>query len=119
MRPDQLGDYRSPSDARLHPDGVRAAFVVTQMDLDEDRYVRRIWLWDGDEARPLTSGDMDTTPRWSPDGTRLAFLRKGAGDDDLPQVATLRLDGGEATVISEFELGASDIACHPTAPRSP
>jgi len=113
MRPDQLGDYRSPSDARLHPDGVRAAFVVTQMDLDEDRYVRRIWLWDGDEARPLTSGDMDTTPRWSPDGTRLAFLRKGAGDDDLPQVATLRLDGGEATVISEFELGASDIAWSP------
>jgi len=113
MRPDQLGDYRSPSDARLHPDGVRAAFVVTQMDLDEDRYVRRIWLWDGDEARPLTSGDMDTTPRWSPDGTRLAFLRKGAGDDDLPQVATLRLDGGEATVISDFELGASEIAWSP------
>ena len=117
MRPDQLGDYRSPSDARLHPDGVRAAFVVTQMDLDEDRYVRRIWLWDGDEARPLTSGDMDTTPRWSPDGTRLAFLRKSAGDDDLPQVAILRLDGGEATVISDFELGASDIAWSPDGSR--
>ena len=117
MRPDQLGDYRSPSDARLHPDGVRAAFVVTQMDLDEDRYVRRIWLWNGDEARSLTSGDMDTTPRWSPDGTRLAFLRKGAGDDDLPQVAILRLDGGEATVISDFELGASDIAWSPDGSR--
>ena len=113
MRPDQLGDYRSPSDARLHPDGVRAAFVVTQMDLDEDRYVRRIWLWDGDEARPLTSGDMDMAPRWSPDGLMLAFLRKGAGDDDVPQVATIRLDGGEATVVSEFELGVSDIAWSP------
>ena len=117
MRPNQLGDYRSPSDARLHPDGVRIAFVVTQMDLDEDHYVRRIWLWDGDEARPLTSGDMNTTPRWSPDGTRLAFLRKGAGDDDLPQLAILRLDGGDATVISDFELGASDIAWSPDGSR--
>jgi len=113
MRPDQLGDYRAPSDARLHPDGVRAAFVVTQMDLDEDRYVRRIWLWDGDEARPLTSGDMDTAPRWSPDGSRLAFLRKGSEEEDMAQVAILRLDGGEAAVITEFELGASEIAWSP------
>ena len=113
MRPDQLGDYRAPSDARLHPDGVRAAFVVTQMDLDEDLYVRRIWLWDGDEARPLTSGGMDTAPRWSPDGSRLAFLRKGSEEEDMAQVAILRLDGGEASVITEFELGASEIAWSP------
>ncbi|MEA3511573.1 MAG: S9 family peptidase, partial [Actinomycetota bacterium] len=113
MRPDQLGEYRAPSDARLHPDGIRAAFVVTQMDLDEDRYIRRIWMWDGDEARPLTSGDMDTTPRWSPDGSRLAFLRKGPGEEGRPQVAILRLDGGEASITSEFELGASDIAWSP------
>ncbi|MEA3502954.1 MAG: hypothetical protein U9R47_09295, partial [Actinomycetota bacterium] len=113
MRPDQLGDFRVPSDARLHPDGRRVVFVVTQMDLDEDRYVRRIWLWDVDEARPLTSGGMDTTPRWSPDGSRLAFLRKGPGDEDRPQVAILRLDGGEAAVITEFELGATEIAWSP------
>jgi dipeptidyl aminopeptidase/acylaminoacyl peptidase len=113
MRPDQLGDYRVPSDPRLHPDGVRAAFVVTQIDLEGDRYVRRIWLWDGGEARPLTAGDMDTAPRWSPDGTRLAFLRKGPEDEDRPQVAMLRLDGGEATVVTDFELGASELAWSP------
>ena len=63
MRPDQLGDYRVPSDARLHPDGVRVAFVVSRMDLEEDRYVRTIWLWDGDRACPLTWGEADTAPR--------------------------------------------------------
>jgi len=110
MRPGQLGDYRVPSDPRLHPDGVRAAFVVTQMDLEGDRYVRRIWLWDGSEARPLTAGDMDIAPRWSPDGTRLAFLREGPEDEDRPQVAMLRLDGGEATIVTAFELGASELA---------
>jgi dipeptidyl aminopeptidase/acylaminoacyl peptidase len=117
MRPDQLGDFRVPSDARIHPDGVRAAFVVTQMDLDEDRYIRRIWMWDGDEARQLTSGDMDTLPRWSPDGSRLVFLRKGSNDEDRPQVAILRLDGGEATVITEFELGATEIVWSPDGSR--
>jgi len=110
MRPDQLGDYRVPSDARLHPDGVRVAFVVSRMDLEGDRYVRTIWLWDGDRARPLTSGEADTAPRWSPDGTSLAFLRKGPEETDMPQVAILPLDGGEATVITDFELGASEIS---------
>jgi len=110
MRPDQLGDYRVPSDARLHPDGVRVAFVVSRIDLEGDRYVRAIWLWDGDRARPLTSGEADTAPRWSPDGSRLAFLRKGSGETDLPQVAILPLDGGEAKVITDFEVGASEIS---------
>ncbi len=117
MRPDQLGDYRSPSDARLHPDGTRVAFVVTRTDLEEDRYVRRIWLWDGETARPLTAGTTDTTPRWSPDGTRLAFLRKGPGDEDRPQVAIMRLDGGEASIVTEFELGVSEIAWSPDGTR--
>lgn len=113
MRPDQLGDYRVPSDPRIHPDGVEAVFVVSQMDLEEDRYNRRIWLWDGATARPLTSGPGDSSPRWSPDGSRLAFLRKGTGDDDTPQVAVLRLDGGEAEVVTAFDLGVTELEWSP------
>lgn len=113
MRPDQLGDYRIPSDPRIHPDGVLAAFVVTKMDLEEDRYERRIWLWDGEIARPVTSGPGDSSPRWSPDGSRLAFLRKGAGDEDRPQLAILRIDGGEAEVVSDFELGVMEAEWSP------
>jgi dipeptidyl aminopeptidase/acylaminoacyl peptidase len=57
------------------------------MDLDEDEYVRQIWIWDGDACRVLTTGRADSSPRWSPDGATLALLRKGPGDDDRPQVA--------------------------------
>jgi len=117
MRPDQLGDYKVPTDPRLHPDGVRVAFVVTTIDVDGDRYVRKIWLWNGETARPLTSGDADFAPRWSPDGTRLAFLRKGPADDDVPQVAVLPMDGGEASVITRCELGASELAWSPDGKR--
>lgn len=113
MRPDQLGDFRVPSDAILHPDGERGAFVVTRMDLDADEYVRQIWIWDGDTCRALTSGRGDTSPSWSPDGATLAFLRKGSGDDDRPQVALLPIDGGEAEIVTDFDLGVSGLEWSP------
>jgi dipeptidyl aminopeptidase/acylaminoacyl peptidase len=117
MRPEQLGDYRTPSDARIHPDGAQVAFVVTQMDLEADRYVRRIWLWDGEVARPLTAGPADVAPRWSPDGTQLAFLRKAEDDKSKPQLAILPLSGGEAECITDFSLGVSEIAWSPNGSR--
>jgi len=113
MRPDQLGEFRVPSDAYLHPDGERVVFVVTQMDLEEDEYVRQLWLWDGEAARQLTSGRTDHSPRWSPDGSMLAFIRKGPEDDDTPQLAVMPVNGGEAEVVTDFELGVSEIAWSP------
>ena len=113
MRPSQLGDFRIPSDAYLHPDQTRVVFVVTQMDLEEDEYVRQLWLWDGETARQLTSGRDDHSPRWSRDGATLAFLRKGQGDDDRPQVALLPIDGGEAEVATDFDLGVSGLEWSP------
>lgn len=113
MRPDQLGDYRVPSDPQMHPDGLSVAFVVTQMDLDADRYVRRIWLWDGETSRPLTTGPGDTRPRWSPDGGRLLFLRKGEGGDGRAQVAVLPLAGGEAGLVTGFALGVTEAEWSP------
>jgi len=117
MRPDQLGDFRIPSDAFLHPDGVRVAFVVTQMDLEEDEYVRRLWLWNGKTSRQLTSGKADTSPRWSPDGETLAFLRKGPGDEDRPQVALIRVSGGEAEVVTDFAVGVTGLEWSPDGTR--
>ena len=113
MKPDQLSDYVTPSDAHLHPDGTRTAFVVTQMDIEADEYVSRLWLHDGKAARKLTAGRSDTSPRWSPDGTTLAFLRKGPAGTDRPQLSLIPIDGGEARVVTEFESGVTAIAWSP------
>ena len=113
MRPDQLGGFRVPSDAHLHPDGERAVFIVSQMDLDADEYIKQLWLWDGSGTRQLTAGLADTSPRWSPNGETLAFLRKGPGDDDKTQLALMPVDGGEAGTITEFELGISELSWSP------
>ena len=59
------------------------------MNLDDDRYERRIWVWDGTTARSFTHGPADTRPRWSPDGTRLAFLRASGEPGKPAQVAVM------------------------------
>jgi dipeptidyl aminopeptidase/acylaminoacyl peptidase len=104
----------SVADPQVHPDGQRIAFTVTTPDLEDDTYVKRIHLWEsGVGARRFTNGAKDGTPRWSPDGTHLAFLRTGPGDDDEPQLAVLRTDGGEARVLTELSLGVTDLAWSP------
>ncbi len=117
MTPDDLGGYASLSDPQLHPDGVRVAFGVSRMNLEDDRYDRQLWLWDGTAARPFTHGPADTRPRWSPDGTRLAFLRASGEPGKPAQVAVMSAAGGEATVITSFALGASEAEWSPDGSR--
>jgi dipeptidyl aminopeptidase/acylaminoacyl peptidase len=90
---------------------------VSRVNFDEDRYDQAIWLWDGEKAYPFTHGTGDGSPRWSPDGTRLAFLRKGPGDEDRPQVAVMPAGGGEATVVSELPLGIEALEWSPSGDR--
>lgn len=114
MRPSDLARLHTVGDPRVHPDGQRIAFVVFTPDLDDDTYVRTIHLWDPQAgARQLTHGPKDASPRWSPDGRRLAFLRTGGGDKDLPQLAVLPVGGGEARVCTALPLGVTDLAWAP------
>ena len=117
MQIDDLSRFSTPSDPRLHPDGVRIAFAMSKLDTEEDRYERTIWLWDGSTARTFTHGPGDTSPRWSPDGSRLAFLRKGQGEDEKPQVAIIDTDGGEAKTVTDLPLGVEAIEWSPDGSR--
>lgn len=117
MRPEDLTAFASISDPQLHPDGTRIAFTVSRMNFDADRYDRSIWLWDGTTARPFTHGPVDARPRWSPDGTRLAFLRASGEPGKPAQVAVMGADGGEARVVSDFGLGATEAEWSPDGTR--
>ncbi len=117
MRPQDLSLLATPSDPQLHPDGVRVAFTVATPDLDGDRYVSRVHLFDGTATRVLTHGPSDSAPRWSPDGSWLAFLRKGEEDGAKPQVVVMSADGGEAQPVTDLALGASALAWAPDSDR--
>ncbi|MEX2654286.1 MAG: S9 family peptidase [Acidimicrobiia bacterium] len=109
MTPDDLGRARVPSDPQVHADG-RVVFTLTQMNLDGDRYDRDLWMHRDGEARRFTTGGSDSHPRWSPNGDNIAFLRKV---DKAAQIAVIPAAGGEARVVTEFELGVEGFEWSP------
>jgi dipeptidyl aminopeptidase/acylaminoacyl peptidase len=98
-------------DTQLSPDGSRAAYVQTTVNAKRDGYDTAIYLLDTAQpmtpARRLTNGPHDAQPRWSPDGTQLAFTR-AVEKDGKPQPAqlyVLSLAGGEPVQVSSMEKG--------------
>lgn len=117
MRPNDLDHLAFPGDPQLHPDGVRTVYVLTEVDVDEDRYHRTIHLHDRAGTRRFTHGPSDTSPRWSPDGRWLAFLRKGQEATDKPQLHLMPADGGEARRRTDLPLGVTELAWSPDSTR--
>src|ERR671932_2670618 len=95
---DDLYRLRFVSDPRISPDGTQVVYVVAWADADRTRYRSQLMLARADGSRPprpLTSGrHRDTSPRWSPDGSRLAFVSDRA-EDERRQLFLLSMDGGE------------------------
>jgi Tol biopolymer transport system component len=75
------------ADPQISPDGSRIAYVRRSNDIMADRARSAIWLIDtrtGEEV-PLAGGpDANAfAPRWSPDGTRLAYVSTVSGGAQL------------------------------------
>ncbi|HYW26114.1 MAG TPA: S9 family peptidase [Terriglobales bacterium] len=111
--------FRMISDPQLSPDGRTVAFVLTEQDAVADRQATSVWLVPADasaEARRLTTGPRDGRPRWSPDGSRLAFL--GAREREWARdLYVLPLAGGEAQRVAELPRGATEYAWSPDGSR--
>ncbi|GAA4524436.1 serine hydrolase [Amycolatopsis samaneae] len=111
-----LARFAVPSDPTISPDGTRVVYVLRTADTDADENVDRLWLvtTSGAAPRALTTGRADTDPRFSPDGTGVAFLR---AQDGPPQLWWLRLDGGEPERLTELPLGAGTPVWSPDGTR--
>ena len=100
LTPAQFLNLRTISDPRFSPDGQYVAFVVTEPVKGTTR-ARHIWLLDvkTKEVRQFTnSSKNEDTPRWSPDGKRLAFI---SNRDDVRQIYAIPMNGGEAKRLLE------------------
>jgi dipeptidyl aminopeptidase/acylaminoacyl peptidase len=92
------------ADPQLSPDGKWVAYQVTVPDVAANRNRTQIFVVavSGGEPRQLTSGAASSSvPRWSPDGSRLAFTSGG-------QVWTMKPDGTERKQVTNVSTGAAD-----------
>ena len=100
-------------DAQVSPDGARVAFVRVTVNEKKEGYNTSIWMVPtaGNEApHRLTSGERDSSPRWSPDGKYLVFTRatEKDGKPESPQLFMLSMAGGDAFPFTSLPKGAGD-----------
>jgi Tol biopolymer transport system component len=104
MTVDDLLKVRRVGDPQLSPDGRFVAYQISDPDKAANRSRTQIYLIPvgGGEPVQLTSGDTSaSSPRWSPDGTRIAFVRGG-------QIHTMDTKGGDIKTVTSISTGAGD-----------
>src|SRR5256714_7725962 len=78
ITPEDYVSFEFISDPNISPDGKLVAYVVTKTDRAQNRRNSSIWMAATDGSRApwqfTTAPQSSTSPRWSPDGTSLAFL---------------------------------------------
>ncbi len=106
---EDLMKVRRISDPQVSPDGRWAAYVQGEVEFDENKIAKHIWLVpiEGGEPRQLTQGEgSETRPRWSPDGRALAFISTRGGKS---QVWIIPATGGEARALTSISTGADGV----------
>ncbi len=120
MRPEDVYELTGASDPRLRPDGREVAYVVWSIDGEENEYRQAIWLASADGSSPprqFTSGPKDSQPRWSPDGTQLAFV-SGRGDEKTKrQLYVMPTGGGEPRKLTDLKEDVGEPVWSPDGTR--
>ncbi|HVS15524.1 MAG TPA: S9 family peptidase [Thermoanaerobaculia bacterium] len=131
-RPLEVGDLfrlRTVGDPQISPDGALVVYTVGHEDREADEGRSALWAVDvtsGERRRLTAPGTSASTPRFSPDGRRLAFLADRPtgeeedgedGDDPETQVWAFDLRGGDAQPLTAVRQGIEDFAWSPDGGR--
>ena len=101
-------------DPRVRPDGHAVAYVRMSYDIMTDHARSTIWLADLDTGAqtPLASGPGSYfSPRWSPDGKRLAYVSTSEGGG--PQLFVRWMQTGVSARITDLTEAPNDLAWSP------
>lgn len=110
---DTFMDMESVGNPEISPDGRQIIFTRTWVDKMKDAYRSNLWIVDvdGSRVRELTSGARnDSSPVWSPDGKRIAFL---SDRDGTSQLHVMWLDTREVAQLTHLERAPGSIRWSP------
>lgn len=106
LKLDDLARLRDVRDPQVSPDGKWVAYVLSNIDVKEDKSGSHIWMvsYDGQTVKQMTSGqESESTPRWSPDNRYLSFTSSRKGEAKGNQVWLLDRNGGEAFQLTNVK----------------
>jgi dipeptidyl aminopeptidase/acylaminoacyl peptidase len=113
-----LFDLSAAADPQISPDGRSVAYVRRSADIMTDKARSSIWLINvaTGEQRPLAAGTGDHfSPRWSPDGRRLAYVSTAEGG--APQLFVRWMDTGQTVRVTGLPDSPQSLAWSPDGRR--
>ena len=102
---EDLYRFQLITDCQISPDGRHVVFCVQRVDKKTEKKYANLWIGPTDRgrARQFTYGDQtDSRPRWSPDGSEVAFV-SNRGDEKQPQIHVIPFHGGEARPLTDLK----------------
>ncbi len=111
FRPADIFELEFASDPQISPDGTRIVYTRNFFDIMSDRRQSRLWMIDETgQHLPLVDDQNAASPRWSPDGNRLAFVTLR---DEKPQIHCLWLESGRTAALSRLTESPGGLAWSP------
>ena len=101
------------SEVQVSPNGKYIAYVRRSNDVMSDSSRANVWLAsvDGKSHRPLLSSKKNYySIRWSPDGSRLAYL---SNEEGKPQLYVRWMDTGQTALVTNVTSSPSNITWSP------
>ena len=99
-------DYETVGEPTVSPDGSQVIFTRRSVDKIKDTFESTLWIMaaDGGKLRFLTKG---SSPVWSPDGTRIAFLQEGEPGGNQIHVRYMDAEGAVTQITRSAKPAAN------------